>query len=57
MPKENEKDLTKSTENELNDDELEQVSGGMIELVQDEPLYGVSGRLNTKPLSGGDHLA
>ncbi len=57
MPKENEKDLTKSTENELNDDELEQVSGGMIELVQDELTYGVGGRLNTKPLSGGDHLA
>ncbi|MBP7175615.1 MAG: bacteriocin [Thermoclostridium sp.] len=56
MTKEKENELQKSVDKELADDELEQVSGGHIELVND-PTNSGGRELNTKRLSRGDHMA
>lgn len=57
MLKEKEKENQISAEKDLNDEELEHVTGGQIELVQDEPINSVGGRINTNPLSRGDYQA
>lgn len=55
MSKKNEKDLQKSADEKLADDQLEQVSGGHIELVEDEPTNSVKGTMVTSGItsSGG----
>jgi|LSQX01.2.fsa_nt_gb hypothetical protein len=57
MPKEKEKDLQISTDKVLNDDELEQATGGHIEIVGNNPMDCASGTIKTNGLSRGDHMA
>lgn len=61
MSKENEKELRKPVDEKLSDEALEQVTGGQIELVEDDStnaLRGATNRgLNTDPLSRGDYIA
>lgn len=61
MSKANKNDLQESADKKLPDDALEQVSGGQIELVEDESAYSIRAmtnqRINTNPLSRGDYLA
>lgn len=57
MLKENEKDLQKPADEKLADDALEQVSGGQIELVEDEPMCLTGGTTVKRGIGQGDHHA
>jgi hypothetical protein len=55
MSKENKEDLQKLNEEKLADDMLEQVSGGHIEIEEDDPTCSANGMMVTKGItsSGG----
>lgn len=58
MSKENKEELQKLNKEKLADDALEQVSGGQIELVEDEATVSAGGTMVTRGISGsGGHWA